>query len=37
MGKVTEVSETVHGTIKLELFEDKAPGHVKNLKDLAGK
>ena len=37
MGKVTAVIETVHGTIKLELFEDKAPGHVKNLKDLAGK
>ena len=37
MGKITAVIETVHGTIKLELFEDKAPGHVKNLKDLAGK
>ncbi len=37
MGKVTAVIETVHGTIKLDLFEDKAPGHVKNLKDLAGK
>ncbi|MCZ6513408.1 MAG: peptidylprolyl isomerase [Nitrospinae bacterium] len=37
MGKVTAVIETVHGMIKLELFEDKAPGHVKNLKDLASK
>ncbi len=37
MGKVTAVIETVHGTIKLEFFDDLAPGHVKNFKDLAGK
>ncbi len=37
MSKITAVIETVHGTIKLELFGDKAPGHVKNFKDLAGK
>ena len=37
MGKEIAVIETVHGTIKLELFEDKAPGHVKNFKELAGK
>ncbi len=37
MGKEIAVIETVHGTIKLEFFEDKAPGHVKNFKDLAGK
>ena len=37
MGKAIGVIETVHGTIKLELFEDKAPGHVKNFKDLVGK
>ncbi len=29
------VIETVHGNIELEFFEDKAPGHVKNFKDLA--
>ena len=37
MSKEVAVIETVHGTIKLELFEDKAPGHVKNFKDLANK
>ena len=37
MGKEIAAIETVHGTIKLEFFEDKAPGHVKNFKDLAGK
>lgn len=37
MGKAIAVIETVHGTIKLEFFDDKAPGHVKNFKDLAGK
>ena len=37
MGKEVAVIETVHGTIKLEFFEDKAPGHVKNFKDLANK
>jgi len=37
MGKEVAVIETVHGTIKFEFFEDKAPGHVKNFKDLANK
>ena len=37
MGKAIAVLETVHGTIKLEFFDDLAPGHVKNFKDLAGK
>jgi len=37
MSKEVAVIETTHGTIKLELFEDKAPGHVKNFKDLANK
>ncbi len=37
MGKAIAVIETVHGTIKLEFFEDKAPGHAKNFKELAGK
>ena len=37
MGKEIAVIETVHGTIKLEFFDDKAPGHVKNFKDLANK
>ncbi|CAI2719114.1 peptidylprolyl isomerase [Nitrospina watsonii] len=37
MGNITAVLETVHGTIELEFFEDKAPGHVKNFKDLAEK
>jgi peptidyl-prolyl cis-trans isomerase B (cyclophilin B) len=37
MGKEVAVIETTHGNIKLELFEDKAPGHVKNFKDLASK
>jgi len=29
------VLETTHGTIKIRFFPDKAPGHVKNFKDLA--
>ena len=37
MGKEVAVIETTHGTIKFEFFEDKAPGHVKNFKDLANK
>lgn len=37
MSKEVAVIETVHGTMKLEFFEDKAPGHVKNFKDLANK
>ena len=37
MSKAIAVIETLHGTIKLEFFEDIAPGHVKNFKDLAGK
>ncbi len=37
MSKEVAVIETTHGTIKLEFFEDKAPGHVKNFKDLASK
>lgn len=37
MANETAVIETVHGTIELEFFEDKAPGHVQNFKDLAQK
>ena len=37
MSKEVAVIETTHGTIKIEFFEDKAPGHVKNFKDLASK
>jgi len=37
MSKEVVVIETTHGTIKLEFFEDKAPGHVKNFKELANK
>jgi peptidyl-prolyl cis-trans isomerase B (cyclophilin B) len=37
MSKEVAVIETTHGTIKFEFFEDKAPGHVKNFKDLANK
>ncbi len=37
MGKEVAVIETTHGTIKFEFFEDKAPGHVKNFKDLSNK
>ena len=37
MSKEVAVIETTHGTIKLEFFDDKAPGHVKNFKDLANK
>ncbi|KMP11509.1 peptidylprolyl isomerase [Candidatus Nitromaritima sp. SCGC AAA799-C22] len=31
------VIETAKGTIEIEFFEDKAPGHVKNFKDLTNK
>ena len=31
------VIETRHGNIEIEFFLDKAPGHVKNFKELAGK
>jgi peptidyl-prolyl cis-trans isomerase B (cyclophilin B) len=31
------IIETKHGEIEIELFEDKAPGHVKNFTDLAKK
>ena len=31
------VIETRHGNIEIEFFPDKAPGHVKNFKELAGK
>ena len=31
------VIETTMGTLKIEFFADKAPGHVKNFKDLATK
>lgn len=31
------VVETTLGTIEFKFFSDKAPGHVKNFKDLAGK
>ena len=37
MATVTGVIETTMGTIEIEFFEDKAPGHVKNFKDLAEK
>ncbi|MEE9257919.1 MAG: peptidylprolyl isomerase [Nitrospinaceae bacterium] len=37
MATVTGVIETMMGTIEVEFFEDKAPGHVKNFKDLAEK
>ncbi len=37
MGKEVAVIETIHGTIKFEFFEDKAPGHAKNFKDLTNK
>jgi len=30
------VLETVHGTLKIQFFPDKAPEHVKNFKKLAG-
>ena len=35
--KEIAVIETTMGNIELEFFEDKAPGHVKNFKDLANK
>jgi peptidyl-prolyl cis-trans isomerase B (cyclophilin B) len=31
------VIETAHGSIEIELLDDKAPGHVKNFTDLARK
>ena len=44
MGAAAEVEpaeiaiiETRHGNIEIEFFSDKAPGHVKNFKDLANK
>lgn len=37
MSDVNAVIETDHGNIEIKLFEDKAPGHVKNFKDLAQK
>ena len=37
MGTPKGVIETTLGTIEVEFFEDKAPGHVKNFKDLASK
>lgn len=36
-GPPRAVVETKHGEIELELFPDKAPGHVKNFLDLARK
>lgn len=36
-GEEIAVIETTMGTIELSFFEDKAPGHVKNFKDLAKK
>lgn len=37
MSDANAVIETDHGSIEIKFFEDKAPGHVKNFKDLAGK
>ncbi|NIQ01817.1 MAG: peptidylprolyl isomerase [Nitrospinaceae bacterium] len=37
MSNQIAVIDTVHGVIKLEFFDDKAPGHVKNFKELAEK
>ncbi len=37
MSDANAVIETDHGNIEIKFFEDKAPGHVKNFKDLAGK
>ncbi len=36
MSKEIALIQTVHGNIELELFPDKAPGHVDNFKKLAG-
>lgn len=36
-GEEVAVIETTHGTIVVRFFEDVAPGHVKNFKDLAKK
>ena len=35
--KEIAIIETNFGKIEVEFFEDKAPGHVKNFKDLAKK
>ncbi len=35
MSNETAVIETTKGTIKIQFFEDKAPGHVDNFKKLA--
>ena len=35
--KEIAIIETNLGKIEVEFFEDKAPGHVKNFKDLAKK
>ena len=37
MSDIDAVIETTHGNIEIKLFDDKAPGHVKNFKDLAEK
>ena len=37
MAEADAVLETTHGNIEIKFFEDKAPGHVKNFKDLAAK
>jgi len=37
MATETGIIETTMGNIEIEFFEDKAPGHVKNFKDLAQK
>ncbi len=37
MSNAEAVIETPHGTIEIRFFPDKAPGHVKNFKDLAAK
>ncbi|QPJ60961.1 MAG: peptidylprolyl isomerase [Candidatus Nitronauta litoralis] len=37
MAEANAVIETDHGNIEIKFFEDKAPGHVKNFKDLAEK
>jgi len=35
MADAQAVIETPHGNIEIRFFEDQAPGHVKNFKDLA--
>lgn len=37
MADVDAVIETAHGNIEISFFEDKAPGHVGNFKELAQK